>query len=333
MESNHNSDMRHCSNEFRLGEEHPVMIIRFRMTAWCNYACDYCNYQQVTNRRRDRFYKGLKGLWKPHNAVHAFDNYPVDQWVKAFAEIPDDYILEVSGGEPFLDYNAFMTFLDGVGGLKRCKKIRIDTNIFWPTEKRPVLDPSTMAKIVLNVSYHPTQVGWEAFTHQVDRALSSGWHVGMINYVMEERQKAEYQRIRDFFRERYDIFVNPNPNSFGDHRLQRDEMKQHLPEVDLFQKTKAQTYGRRCYFPAISYFMLPTGEIYRACLEGKREPFVTTSCRLKALGKPLTCPKQKCSCLDMYAFLLDIPDRGCELDLIREYAKACRTHQLGEGGR
>jgi hypothetical protein len=48
---------------------------------------------------------------------------------------------------------------------------------------------------------------------------------------------------------------------------------------------------------------------------------------VKPLAAPVTCPLRTCLCLDRYAFLEDLDDRGRSLNLLAEYVRDCKSHQ------
>lgn len=314
-------------NEFRIGSEKPVLMIKFLISAWCNFHCKYCNYSNVSRKREDNFYKGWRRFFLKRNHVNAFDNYSLEEWVRAFERMRGDFVLEISGGEPFLDLNNFLDFIIQIGRMSKCLGIRIDTNGFWGfLEKANSLDVSIKNKIILNISYHPTQITFDQYVLRIEKIINSGWKIGMINFVMENSQKGNYETVREFFGEK-GIFVNANPDSMGNKEEQRKELVSYLSEFDLRQKNGELTLGRKCNFPALAYFLLPTGQAYRSCIgEGQRFNFIQYSDSLVALRDATDCPKKKCACLDMYAFLVG-SGRGNRLDLINEYVEACKNHQ------
>lgn len=315
-------------NEFRLGTDNPVLIIKFIVSAWCNYSCDYCNFSKSTKIRKSKFYSGIRSRLKNlafRNSVHAFDNYPVEKWLEAFGKIPNDFIVEISGGEPFLDYENFPIFLEDLGKLDKCKLIRIDTNGFWDGKNYKLSDRAK-DKVALNISYHPSQAKWEPYTQRISAIQKSGWKIRMINYVMNTDQESEYERIKNYFETHENIFVNPNPDKFGDAERLKKELARYYPPVDLVYKVgRTSPQGKKCYYPSITYVVQPTGETYRGCIKSEHFNFIKKSSTLFPLKEPLLCPSKKCPCLDMYAFLEE-SGRGQVLDLLKEYVDACRKY-------
>jgi hypothetical protein len=308
---------------YRLGGADPVLIIELSVTSWCNYRCAYC-VTAVQPRRAD--------------AAHAFDHHPVAAWVGAFARLPGEFALLCRGGEPFLDHAGFGAFLAGVGALPALRYVRVDTNGSWAPEKYAAVPIDVRRKVQLNVSFHPTQLALDAFAAKLARILDAGWQVAMINYVMEAGQAGAYAEVRDYFRARHDIYVNPNPDAFDpawagpDRVAGATALVPLLPALDRDRKTGAPTLGKACGYPTIGFFVGPDGRAERACgVRVHGEPrafdFIGGSAQLRALPGPVRCPQRECGCLDRYAFLAEAEERGRALDLLGEYVGACRAHQ------
>lgn len=316
---------------FRLGTENSVLMIKFMVSAWCNYDCPYCNYSRSTRKRNDKFHTGLRSIKKilfSKNRGHAFDNYQVETWVEAFNNIKPDFIVSISGGEPFLDTENFPLFLESLAKMDKCKLIRIDTNGFWgKIGKYRGINDSVRQKTVLNVSYHPTQINWERYTENIRAICESGWSIAMINYVMTDEQKSGYKKFRDFFMSRYGVYVNPNPDRYGDKNILAEELKKYFPEIDMKYKViRANPAGIKCYHPSICFYLQPTGEISRNCTDFKAINFLKKSRLLTALKEPMVCKAHKCPCPDMYAFQAD-SGRGKSFNLLGEFVEECRKHQ------
>ena len=314
-----------AGGEYRLGTDDPVMLVELSVTSWCNYTCTYC--VTTVQQRREQ-------------AVHAFDRHPVDAWIAAFARIPFDYSLLCRGGEPFLDHASFSTFLAAVGASPRLKYARIDTNGSWNPERYDTVPRDIRSRFQLNISFHPTQIELAPFARRIARLVDAGWTIGMINYVMHAAQAGDYAHVRDYFREQHGIYVNPNPDALdaelaGPIQIRRRaaaKMQALLPEPDLARKTGEPTWGKPCFFPAIGYFVSPTGVAVRAC--GVRAPadprgvdFLRESHLLRPLTSQVSCPQSSCKCLDRYAFLDENTTRGRSLDLLTEYVAQCRAVQ------
>jgi hypothetical protein len=299
------------------------MIFELAVTTWCNYRCDYC----VTPVHAHR-----------PESLHAFDCHPVASWIAAFAAIPFDFAVLCRGGEPFLDHESFSRFLAQVGALPRLRYMRVDTNGSWSPDRYERVPDAIRRNVQLNVSFHPTQITREQFKKRLARIVDAGWQVGMINYVMEARQADDYDAVRDDLQGQFGIYVNPNPDAFdtslalpGVHRPARRRLTVLLPPADVVRKTGAPTLGKSCFFPSIAYFISPNGAAERACgvkVAGPpRIDFIRDSARVVPLPSPVRCPMPACLCLDRYAFLEELPERGRSLNLLAEYVRDCRSHQ------
>ncbi len=310
-----------AANEYRLGTNDPVMMFELMITSWCNYRCTYC----VTTVHGHR-----------EESQHAFDHHPVERWISAFERVPHDFALLIRGGEPFLDHESFAPFLGAIGGFPKLRYMRVDTNGSWDPARYESVPKEIRRATQLNMSFHPTQISLERFDKRLARILDAGWNVGMINYVMEAEQAGDYEKVRDHFRREHGIYANPNPDAFDDDRERaRRKFSPLLPVADLSHKTGAQTKGKSCFFPSISYMIAPNGTAQRSC--GVRTPretrgldFIRDSARVKPLESAVTCPQQLCLCLDRYAFQEELDGRGEELNLLAEYVRDCNAHQARE---
>ena len=295
--------MSNVDNEYRLGTTNPVMVIELSVTTWCNYTCAYC----VTSVQQRR-----------EQAIHAFDKHDVATWIAAFERIPYQFALLCRGGEPFLDHQNFSRFLAGVGPLTT-GYLRVDTNGSWSPDRYAAVPADIRRKTQLNVSFHPTQIALEPFASRLARIVDAGWSVGMVNYVMQADQADDFERVREYFRERHGIFVNPNPDAY------KPMPTKFLPVIDNERKTGAPTLGKACFFPSIAYWVAPDGTAARACrvTRGRSQlDFIRESDQLEPLPTPVRCPQHVCLCLDRYAFLEELPTRGRKLDLLAEYVSA-----------
>ena len=270
-----------------------AMIIRWRVTEWCNYACEYCHQE------RGRFVDRGNGL-----TSHAFDNFPVAEWQSAFSRHFDGYRLSltITGGEPFLDRPAMVAMLNFLTGLPGTECIRIDTNASWNPEAFGELDRS---KIILNCSFHSAEVEEGVFVRNLRRILDGGFHVGMVNYVMVKEHFDRFAERRLIFA-KMGVPLNPNPDfaRATEYSAGEAEMLQaHLPELDYeFKVLRASPQGRECLYPAIAFELDYRGTIRGACLGSASASIFDESLPAVPSG-PVACPNTRCECLDMYSFL------------------------------
>ncbi len=314
-----------AGGEYRLGTANPVLMIEFSVTSWCNYTCAYC-VTTVQRRRPESF--------------HSFDRHDVSAWIRAFERVPFEFSMLCRGGEPFLDHENFSRFLAAVGALPKLHYARVDTNGTWAPERYDAVPLDVRRKVQLNISFHPTQIEFEPFVKRIERIAEAGWAIGMINYVLEAKQKFDYERVRDYFDEHHGIYVNPAPDGFdqelvGPPQIRRKAQNQLLPllpEVDIALKTGTPTTGRSCFYPTIAYYVAPDGWAERSCAfkvadEPRKLDFIHCSDQLRPLPAAVKCPQMTCLCLDRYAFLEEIPTRGRSLDLLGEYVTDVRALQ------
>jgi organic radical activating enzyme len=123
--------------------------------------------------------------------AHAFDNFPLDQWLQAFRRHFANHRLSlvISGGEPLLDKKNMPLLLTAFHEMPEVECIRIDTNTSWKLDWYSELDKS---KMILMCTYHPTQVDEQQFFEKIHGLLDSGFQIGMINYVMTPQQRDRY---------------------------------------------------------------------------------------------------------------------------------------------
>ena len=315
-------------SDYRLGSDDPVLIVELSITSWCNYTCAYC-VTTVQQRRGD--------------SLHAFDRHPVSAWLAAFERIPFEISLLCRGGEPFLDHESFAPFLTGMGTSAKVRYVRVDTNGSWSPDRYASVPVDVRRKTQLNMSFHPTQIGLEVFSKRLGKIIAAGWHVAMVNYVMESHQADDYERVRDFLEKEHGVYVNPNPDAFEafdpdrvilpGRRSAQDPLRKLLPVIDAARKSGEPTSRKSCFFPSIGYFVSPDGTAERACGfvvpgQPRRFDFIRDSATIQPLARAVSCPQPVCACLDRYAFLEETESRGREIDLLNEYVRDCRAHQL-----
>ena len=271
---------------------HAVMI-RWRVTEWCNYACRYCSQEH------GRFVDRGDGF-----TSHAFDNFSVEQWISAFSRHFGGHRLSItlSGGEPFLDRKSMIPMLNFLSGMEGTECIRIDTNAAWNPEAYRELDKS---KILLNCSFHSSEIEEVLFIRNLQRILDHGFQVGMVNYVMVAEQFDRFAERRQVFAE-MGVPLNPNPDferQCDYSPAERKLLEAHLPEIDYrFKVLRVSPRGQKCLYPAISYELDFRGLLRVACIGG--EPVsIFGDASLPLPPGPVTCPQNTCECLDMYSFL------------------------------
>jgi organic radical activating enzyme len=120
----------------------------------------------------------IDGHW-----AHCFDNWPVDQWLRAFQRHFQTRRLSlvITGGEPLVDHAPMAELVNGLTAMPTVECVRIDTNASLAMEKFQAFDPR---KITLMCTFHPSQTTEQRFFRKIDALLSRGFKIGMVNYVL-----------------------------------------------------------------------------------------------------------------------------------------------------
>ncbi|HUQ90166.1 MAG TPA: radical SAM protein [Bryobacteraceae bacterium] len=298
--------------------------IAWHISSWCNYSCDYCPVLVFHKRSKNG---------EPRD--HAFDHYPVDQWVEAFANFPQkDILLKITGGEPFLDRENFRELLRGVLSMPRYS-IQIDTNGSWdPAYFRDV----DKTRLSLNVAFHPHMTDFETFFKRVRQMREEGFHVEMLNFVLAPENLDVFARHLDTV-ERAGFFINLSPmNPTGSYlsRAGRSEREMELIErynvpIDVkYKVVRPQTKGRPCWHPALSYYLMFDGRIQVYCIGQFQNLFTDGPPALPR--EAVACTLNECiACTEMYRALADEPLITRPLSLYHrgEYVSEVAEHRRG----
>jgi organic radical activating enzyme len=276
-----------------------------------------------------------QGLSRPQAQSRArLRHYPVENWLAAFERLaPRATVLNITGGEPFLDRANFHALLEGLTAMEHVKSIRIDTNVSWKTEHYRDID---WTKLSLNASYHPSQTTLERFTASVHEKLDAGVRIVMANYVLDPRRLDHFADVEAAMRE-LGVFVNANVFIETRGIQQRAEARalyeRYIPERDVKMKTgEIVPQGHPCRFPQFAYELKPTGIVTVGCHPKRIGHFITGALPARFTG-PSPCPYRYCACLDMYCFLDEAKERGLEFDLLAEYVALARAHRAADNAR
>jgi len=274
--------------------EQRVVLLRWQLTRWCNYSCPYCPQKHERHAP----------LGENHTA-HAFDNYPVDQWVEAFRRhfAEQRATLVLTGGEPMLDRRSMPELLQALTTMKTVECIRIDTNARWDPQPYREID---RGKLILMCTFHPSEIEEAAFLRQLDVLMAEGFEIGQVNYVFTRENMREFERRWELFREK-GIALYPNPLWGPSGYYDADELAllgRYLPkDVDYkYRARKESPQGQRCLFPAIGYQMDAVGRIQVGCHPSLAGSFFNADLP-ELFDGPVPCPMIRCGCIDMYSFL------------------------------
>lgn len=268
-------------------------IVRWLVTEWCNYRCPYCP------QTHGRYASKGNGF-----TAHAFDNFPLEQWLQAFRRHFADQRLSlvISGGEPLLDRKNMPLLLTAFHEMTEVECIRLDTNVSWQVDWYRNVDKS---KILLMCTYHPTQVDEQPFFERIERLLESGFQIGMINYVMTSQQREKYFVYKEKFR-KLGVPLHPNPlwGKRGQHSAEDMALfESELPPLDYLYRTgKNSPKGKKCLFPSLAYELDYRGKIRVGCHPSASGSFFDQELPALFAG-PVPCPHTKCVCLGKYSFL------------------------------
>jgi len=274
--------------------------INWHLTLWCNYSCQYCPVLVFHRRSPVR-----------EKQEHAFDYYPVDQWLQAIRRFPQSRIhLKITGGEPFLDRANFRALLIGLAEMKHIR-VGIDTNGYWDPAYFADVDKSG---IFLNVSYHPTQSDFSSFFGRLLAIRNSGFQVPMVNYIvapenMESFEAAFAQLDAEGFCVNASVMIQTGLYLSRTERTERelDLLVRYNTPIDLhFKLLEPQTKGRPCFYPAMTYNIRYDGAIRIGCMDTYQDLFRDGIPPLSRTAVP--CPQHQCDgCVDMYRALTDEP--------------------------
>ena len=286
-----------------------TILLRWFMTEWCNQSCPYCG--QTHDRRAG---KG-NGF-----TAHCFDNFSPEKWVEAFRRHFEEKRLSLvlTGGEPMLDRKTMTFFLNSLSEMPSTDCIRIDTNAWWNSESWTDLDRS---KLILMCTYHPSQTSFDAFMGRIKSFQSSGFEIGMINYVMDESNRVRYIHIRDEFR-KIGLPLHPNPLWDGRGLYSKADLQilgDNLPPSDFDYRSQSKSpRGKRCYFPSVAYEMDFRGNIHVGCHSTLSGSFFDQTLP-RRFECSVLCPHSSCVCLDKYSFL-EVIGRNTTTNPLRTYS-------------
>ncbi len=260
-------------------------------------------------------------------AAHAFDNFTVERWQQALERhfAATRLAILMTGGEPFVDRRSMVPFLAFLTAMPAVQSIRIDTNAWCRPEPYRELEKS---KIVLMCTLHPSQTTPAHFLRRIDALADAGFHVGMVNYVMNSDNLPHYSDYKEELRQRT-IPLHPNPLWNGGGTYSVDDLhllRSELEDIDfLYRSGIASPQGKKCLYPALAYELDYLGRVQVGCHAATSGDFFAP--RLPRLfAGPVPCPMSSCVCLDKYSFLKGI-NRNTSLDPLRTYGEILRSRR------
>jgi organic radical activating enzyme len=299
--------------------EHLQSAVRIKWTLshWCNYQCDYCGVPVFSRRDKER-------------QPHAFDYYSVQEWLKAFDKFPQDQIrLTVAGGEPFVDRKNVAPMLDGLLSADRYT-IEIYTNGFWnPIHYTEVRNKH---KVELLVSFHSSQTDFATFHERLMRIRDAGFTISRVIIVLAPENMATIESsLRQLMDDGFWVTVTPMiPAGLHMHSRKRtEEMKRIIEEYVLptsayFLILNPVTQGRACFHPALAYTIGYDGAVAVSCIGKPVNIFKDPLPELPREAVP--CPHRHCyGCPDMVRSIDDpINTKPLTVFYDREYVNELR---------
>ena len=287
---------------------HDSARIYWMMSEWCNYSCEYCGVPVFFKK------SAIRGRQR-----HAFDHYPVGQWLEAFKSFPqNDISLVITGGEPFLDRKNFPVLLAGLLADGRFR-IRVYTNLSWNPADYEGIDKS---QIHLNTTFHPSQTSFPEYHRRLKKIRDAGFslsHVGVI--LAPENLDFAESVLTQLESEGFPISAGPMMpagrymNRQGRTERERDLIRRFsYPLSAFFSLTRPVTKNLACYHPAFSYRLHLDGGVNVACIGARQNIFTDGLPELPRTA--VGCPHEHCEgCPEMIRAIVDLPEYGKPLSI------------------
>lgn len=283
------------------------VFLRWMQTQWCNYRCWYCRQDHT----RKQMYRGAAGHW--------IDNAPLLAWVDAFDQhfAGRKLSLSITGGEPMLDKKNMDPFLQHCADASYVDSVRVDTNGSWD----PAGWRADVSKVRLMVSYHSTETTLQEFRRSLDRLLSCGWKVAVVNIVVDPARFDELLSVDLPIPVAY-LLMYGKLDLYTAEQAAVLRSKHHA--ADWPHRAEERTKGKPCLFPSTAYEMEPDGSVRAGCTpELNGSLFGELPVRRSGYTP---CPYEDCCCVDKYGFLEDMPPvtSAQPLDLCAERLKGAQ---------
>jgi organic radical activating enzyme len=316
--------------------------VMYLVTYQCNYRCHYCYWSGNLSRKAYLFKTGpprlpkniIQRLYFPllqkagvFQKAHAFDNYPLKDWLDLFEKIFEGKkaYLHLSGGEPMLYFRDITQIMERTAKVAEDCWFRFDTNGSITPDFPEKLKP----RIGYNVSYHKDTIpDLDRFIASL-KALSKQGNVIMVNRVVasEDELTVAVDEMRKLAKLGY--FMNITP-AF------RDVSKWKKENVKLFKKTihpadfelqyMGKTKGEPCIYPTFGFMLTPNGHGYvQPCnvnravnLMGSKDKWTPEDILYK---HSIACPVPYCNCIGQYSFTRPLQERNTKsYDILKNFA-------------
>lgn len=268
-----------------------MRFVRWLCSQWCNYSCEYCAQQH----NRKQIYRGSPGHWA--------DNRPWQEWYGAFERHFGAYdtTFHITGGEPLLDRKNMLSLLVALTSAPWVKVVGFDTNGTFASDW-PGVD---LAKVELQLSFHPTQTTEDAYFGRLNALLAAGWRVLYTAFVVHPGQFADLRRFAQRSMSA-GIPVHVMPLDFDIRTYSAAEQKEfqlYIPAVDVYQMGD-RTRGESCRYPTLAYEIDPNGKAIVPCHRTYGMAYHgDLFAELPPLKSHNICPKTTCTCEERYTHI------------------------------
>ncbi|TVM19999.1 radical SAM protein [Oceanidesulfovibrio indonesiensis] len=254
--------------------------LMWNMTRKCNFRCHYCYY--------------------PHDNSPVQENLPVDRLRQFLDGTGREWVVGMTGGEPFL----YPNFVDLCAALTETHKVSVDTNLSLTKEVARFarqIDPKRVHDlyVALHVEERERRGGMDAFVRNVNELTGRGFNV-VVNYVLHPDLIHRYAEDRDRLAEQ-GVTITPRPFK-GVHEDREypaaypAEAKAHFSDhPDAGKKTVFDFCGVLCNGGRSFIRMEPDGTVYRCA--GEKTVMGNLLTGIALYEEPMPCRARRCPCL------------------------------------
>ena len=272
----------------------PIPFIEFNITKKCNYYCEYC-----TQGRANKLNKDLK---------HA-DDEVIDGFINFIQKLPEKYIIQLIGGEPFM-HPKFFEIAERIAKLGN--KIIIVTNMSFPiTAIKKFIDITGNQLELIRGSLHINEIkdldNYINNIIEINNYLNDRNKLRMVS-VLEESTFSKIKYI-------YKIFTNNNVEYIPIRMIENSVFHKYNKEIEDFIDSFNHKFNNNmkinkqlktdkimCYAGNKLFHVLEDGTILRCwTYQYKRPEFnsfgnVKEASSIKILNNCSECYSDICNC-------------------------------------
>lgn len=265
--------------------------IKWRMTKWCNYHCEYC--------------KQDKEKFTPNDVIieraHKIYNILRNMYVKV--------TMELIGGEiMFYDIDKVLEILTQYKGIR---KILLTSNFSAPIEKYNAI-LSKYTGINLTLSYHDTEVSFEEFSNKLRQIENTKGNKVKVEYVITDTNQDIIPEIIKICEEKNLIYVFDNlqtKEGVNKNTIKKNTNRENVISNEVVlddNSSKFFTSKSKCLEWINEHGFVPK-DFYcsysLANIEIQGDIIYGSSCKLEQIGhldkgferKPIKCTRDVCS--------------------------------------